>query len=309
MARVNIPALTGLRFVAALMVVLGHGYPVLRFVDDRYIGALVGPFAASAMSLFFVLSGVVLWLNYGQSFQREDFPTTLRRFCVARFARLYPLLMAVVLVGVVVSQPGHFVAALPSSLLYLGALQGWVPGTGSQPLTLAVENLGHTWSIGAEVFLYLLFPAIALGAVGGVLVLVIGAWIYGADLAFPYRATRLADLGRLRAALSAYRQDHGFYPSSGTWSGLYWPDTPGENWLPGLVPGYLASLPRDPRHTDIMHAQYIYRSDGHDYKLLAMLPEDCALTVSLNPRLADPARNAANGCIAYGYWTSGAGAW
>ncbi len=150
----------------------------------------------------------------------------------------------------------------------------------------------------------------AAAGLAGIVALVVGVGAtLGPSFMFPLRATRLDDLGRLKAALVAYRNDHGSYPATPDWRGLFWPGTIAPDWLPGLVPHYLPAAPRDPRGTEIAHAQYIYRSDGQDYKLLSMLPEDCAFTVWLRPDLDDGARNRPGHCISFGYWTEGAARW
>jgi peptidoglycan/LPS O-acetylase OafA/YrhL len=90
-APVVIPALTGVRFVAALMVMLGHGSTVLQFDDFAYPTRVLAPLAPIGMTVFFVLSGFIMWINYAPSFRRDDLGAALRKFGVARFARLYPM--------------------------------------------------------------------------------------------------------------------------------------------------------------------------------------------------------------------------
>ncbi len=88
----QLPALTGLRFVLALWVVLHH-------LTGK--GMMLEPWAASlpaevraiirggylAVSTFFVLSGFVLALSYRQNSWTR---TSLIRYGVARLARVYP---------------------------------------------------------------------------------------------------------------------------------------------------------------------------------------------------------------------------
>jgi hypothetical protein len=117
---------------------------------------------------------------------------------------------------------------------------------------------------------------------------------------------RIADLGRLREALERYRADHGGYPESALFDGkqsdfgLSRPD-----WIQGLAPGYLARLPADPRWDGAPYHQYLYCSDGVDYKLLSHLPEDIDIVAGIRPDMIDPN----NTCSAYGYWTPGARTW
>ena len=122
--------------------------------------------------------------------------------------------------------------------------------------------------------------------------------------------TRITDLRSIKLALDAYFIENYSYPNSlggaGEWDGLYscWGDAD-TNWIPGLVPEYMGLLPKDPRNNDVCGEQYIYKSDGADYKLLAYNPTDCSWVVTRYPNLADPVRD----CWAYGYWTTGAVSW
>jgi general secretion pathway protein G len=92
---------------------------------------------------------------------------------------------------------------------------------------------------------------------------------------------RKQDLISLRNALELYRSDKNAYPSTG---GAWYSSEPGDsvtdnsgNYIPGLSPVYIATLPRDPRGGDSKivppcagwKSAYLYRSDGIDYKLLA----------------------------------------
>ena len=143
--------------------------------------------------------------------------------------------------------------------------------------------------------------------------LAVAVWHYVAVFT-PWRTTqrsaeysqRLRDLDAMRQALDAYHAAHGSYPANAAFAGLV---TAGggtdPGWLPGLVPDYLPALPRDPARSNDANTQYLYRSDGRDYKLLAHGGGDCDMARKNNPGLVDPARD----CWAYGYWTPGAAAW
>src|ERR1700733_14455878 len=85
--------MTGLRGIAAYSVLLAHGLDI----SFSYGGApsFFSPWAARlayfGMSLFFVLSGFVIFYNYAASFAERPFWQALWDFATARFARLYPL--------------------------------------------------------------------------------------------------------------------------------------------------------------------------------------------------------------------------
>lgn len=116
----------------------------------------------------------------------------------------------------------------------------------------------------------------------------------------------LTDLKQIQTALELYYDANGSYPlSAGGWSGFYtaW-GTPSANWIVGLAPTYIQSLPREPRNTTDPHDQYYYFSTGTDYKLLYHVPhirEYCTFVKSQYPTMVDPMRD----CWAYGYWSSG----
>ena len=117
---------------------------------------------------------------------------------------------------------------------------------------------------------------------------------------------RYKALTLIKEALEKYFKTHGSYPVSSGFDGLYtkWGKS-GKNWIKDLSPKYIKNLPRDPRNTNNANEQYIYKSNGKDYKLLAHKPEDCKIVKSKHKKLIDPKRD----CWAYGYWTKGAVNW
>lgn len=76
-------------------------------------------------------------------------------------------------------------------------------------------------------------------------------------------------------------------------------------WIPGLVPDYLDVLPIDPRRSTLANKQYLYLSDGENYKLIAHAAEDAASNAKQRPEMNDPRRMG----YAYGIWTPGAVEW
>lgn len=154
--RPNLPALTGLRFVAALGVVVFHrGQDWLAAYGPQWLRP-VGASGYVGVSLFFVLSGFILAYTY---FEHSERPPDAREFYLARIARIYP----VYLVGLLVALPfglrqlaatatlggkGALAAALGSEVLLL---QGWYPET-----ACGLNCPG--WSLSVEVFFYALFP-------------------------------------------------------------------------------------------------------------------------------------------------------
>jgi len=142
-----IPALTGMRFVAALMVFVSH-YPIpgvggafKRMADSGYIG----------VTFFFILSGFVLAYNHLDAFE-GDVRGSVIGYLVSRVARIYPLYLFCILLAWVSSGAG---AALP---IYLLGLQAWSPD-----VYVAYGLDGPAWSISVEMFLYACFPILIVG--------------------------------------------------------------------------------------------------------------------------------------------------
>ncbi len=90
-------------------------------------------------------------------------------------------------------------------------------------------------------------------------------------------ARRAADLKAVQSALEAYKRENGTYPSTDNgWltdapAGNPPADPYGPNgYIPGLVPNYMQTLPKDPdSNYPNADAGYYYRSDGTDYKFMA----------------------------------------
>jgi hypothetical protein len=159
-------------------------------------------------------------------------------------------------------------------------------------------------------------PSIAMAMLCAALLALLGCTLwYNTQflnrVVFPKRVQRLAELAEIKSALERFHHDHERYPLSvndgKSWSGWLWPASDA-NWIPELVPEYIAQLPLDPRHAATPYMQYIYKSDGRNYKLLTVLPEDCAVTVKDHPEMSDKVRNQAR-CTSYGYWTAAAEIW
>jgi peptidoglycan/LPS O-acetylase OafA/YrhL len=137
-----IPALTGLRFAAALMVFFSHyNIPGLDGWALRVQGA-----GYSGVTFFFVLSGFIITYNYLEKFESNALRNTFQ-YIVSRFARIYPLYALCIIYPWMNS--GVEVPLLP----YLTGIQAW-----SGDVYFAFGINGPAWSISVEIFLYLTFP-------------------------------------------------------------------------------------------------------------------------------------------------------
>ena len=152
-----IPALTGLRFLAALFIVVYHEAPDHIPHPPRLIGNFLDAGHVS-VGLFFVLSGFILVYNYAPAVGRRQ--RSPRSFLVARFARIYP----VYLLGIALALPRfwqtvHESLTVRSSLVHTSTvtgaslllIQSWFP-------SMAYQLNGPGWSLSAEAFFYLTFP-------------------------------------------------------------------------------------------------------------------------------------------------------
>ena len=141
-----LPALTGIRTLLAIFIILFHFTPphlglLYPFIDNGYV--FVG--------VFFLISGYILTYNYA------DRGKTLskREFWLARFSRLYPVYLFVLLLSIsMVRDEWH---ARPHAEFWQGiiltplVLQGWSPSVATFWNTVA-------WTLTSECVLYLAFP-------------------------------------------------------------------------------------------------------------------------------------------------------
>jgi peptidoglycan/LPS O-acetylase OafA/YrhL len=156
--RPEIRSLTGLRFYAAALVLWAH--TVTAFLMPAEVPILGGTPAAGylGMTLFFVLSGFVIHYNYAASVGSLN-ARTVYSFAIARFARLYPLLFLCVAITAVM--PRDPLPSLGASLpFYLTMTHGWTPQVVGN-IFLGDLFAPASWSISTEVFLYLIYIAMA----------------------------------------------------------------------------------------------------------------------------------------------------
>ena len=152
LGRDRLPSLTGLRFWAALVVVLYH--------LSRNVGEIPGLsdavwYGRTGVTFFFVLSGFVLAWTYDGA----DVPGKV--FMWRRFARIWPMMVAstVVSVAVMAVQNDAISGAAVATSLFL--LHAWVP----DPVYASAGNPA-AWSLSDETFFYAVFPLL-LAALAG----------------------------------------------------------------------------------------------------------------------------------------------
>jgi len=88
----SIPALTGLRFFAAFLILFAHAFDwIARFTDTNWRGYF-SFVAMYGMPLFFVLSGFVIHYNYRRLFQSQTIARAMR-FCGRPIRAAIPALL------------------------------------------------------------------------------------------------------------------------------------------------------------------------------------------------------------------------
>jgi peptidoglycan/LPS O-acetylase OafA/YrhL len=141
-----LPALTGIRTLLALAIILFHFTPphlgiLFPFVDNGYV--FVG--------VFFLISGYVLTYNYAD----RGKALSKREFWLARFSRLYPVYLFVLIISFRMVQEEWRVRShaefWKGIILTPLVLQGWSP-------TVATFWNTVSWTLTSECVLYLAFP-------------------------------------------------------------------------------------------------------------------------------------------------------
>lgn len=144
----NLPSLTGMRIVAALMVFACHVFLETRFFGGGTGDALSDVFGRAGnlgVGFFFILSGFILtWTA-----RPDDTPVLFWR---RRLVKIYPNhLVTLVAAAVLIVVAGGTIGAgewVPNLLL----VQAWIPG----PESIALN--GVSWSLSCELLFYLSFP-------------------------------------------------------------------------------------------------------------------------------------------------------
>ncbi len=142
----QLPALTGIRTLLAIFIILFHFTPphlglLYPFIDNGYI--FVG--------VFFLISGYVLTYNYADRGRNLD----KRQFWLARFSRLYPVYLFVLLISARMVHDEWLARShaefWQGIILTPFVLQGWSPSVATFWNTVA-------WTLTSECVLYLAFP-------------------------------------------------------------------------------------------------------------------------------------------------------
>ncbi|WP_067673586.1 acyltransferase family protein [Nocardia miyunensis] len=208
-ARGFVPALEGMRGLAALGVVLTHvafqtgasGIPLLGRVFERF---------DMAVAVFFGLSGFLLWRPHAAAARGLGTAPSAGRYLLHRAARILPAYWVVVCAVLILLPTAADSAGRRVWLANLALIQVFVP------LTLT-DGLTQMWSLSVEVAFYLVLPLLAFAVV----------WLRGRSAR--WRAPIVLALGLISLG----------------WNLLPVP-TPNaihsDNWLPGYLPWFAAGM-------------------------------------------------------------------
>ena len=218
----QIPELTGLRGLAALFIIVNHLVLVLPCIRDTALCYYTTQCGLAGMSLFFILSGIVIYYNYAEKIRISPV-AEIKAFFVARFARLYPLYIVFILgffVWNVFRHPELLPRHISSLPIFLTGMQSWLYGyIDGMEILYHQEEANISWSISTEFALYFAFvPLVLLMRKSG--------WKAGLAV------VALAFIGRLCFLYVVY--------------GLQWPTA----WMDSLFPG----------HPDAAWAYLVYHS-------------------------------------------------
>jgi peptidoglycan/LPS O-acetylase OafA/YrhL len=160
-----LPALDGLRFMAAMLVAGGH---YVSIFSQGTGSVTVTTLTGLGMTLFFVLSGFVIHYNYCHTIPEMG---GVRAFAVARFARLYPLYIVLFMIdfsytGLVTrgacgraEETGHWLAFAN----YLTLTQSWFYAVICKSSLIYQYGpvASVSWSISVEAFFYIVYVGVA----------------------------------------------------------------------------------------------------------------------------------------------------
>lgn len=141
-----------MRFIFALMVFAAHCYVIdPHFSHFLYKEGFVG------VSFFFVLSGFIIAYNYQRKIEHRE--VSRREFWVARFARVYPLHLATLILSLLTG--GYLLTTNWDTILkfmsQLFLVHPFVP-----QIDYFFSFNSPSWSLGCEQLFYFLFPFLAL---------------------------------------------------------------------------------------------------------------------------------------------------
>jgi peptidoglycan/LPS O-acetylase OafA/YrhL len=172
----EIASLTGLRGLAALLVIVSHYWVWTRVTPTAELPVWMEPWTSTAalgMAIFFTLSGYVIALSYAGWDWRERPLFSLIRLFFYRFARLYPAFFLFAVLVVLRSTALRDLSDRETQRYLVPHLLFWQTWSVKYDGELASDDQLHvSWSLSVECALYLAF------GLGAILVAALPRWRY-----------------------------------------------------------------------------------------------------------------------------------
>lgn len=157
----RVDSLTGIRAVAALLVVLTHAAYTTGKYPQGYVG-LVYSRMEIGVPIFFVLSGFLLFLPWVKAAANDEPAPSLRRYAWHRVRRIMPAYVITVVAAYLVyhfrtagPNPGHTWEGLFRNLTFTQIY------TDDYLFSFLHQGLTQMWSLAVEVAFYVALPAMA----------------------------------------------------------------------------------------------------------------------------------------------------
>ncbi|MDG5485056.1 acyltransferase family protein [Mycolicibacterium gadium] len=157
----RVASLTGVRAVAALLVMLTHAAYTTGKYTHGYLG-LVWSRAEIGVPVFFVLSGFLLFSPWVKAAATGDTPPSVRRYAWHRVRRIMPAYIVTVLAAYLLyhfrtagPNPGHTWEGLIRNLTLTQIY------TDNYLYSFLHQGLTQMWSLAVEVAFYIALPALA----------------------------------------------------------------------------------------------------------------------------------------------------
>ncbi|WJY37088.1 acyltransferase [Streptomyces sp. P9-2B-2] len=145
------PSLTGLRFIAALLVFAFHATWQGKYISGsagEVLGKIFANSGSFGVTFFFVLSGFVLTWSARPN---DTAPRLWRRRLVKIFPNHVATFALAAVLMLIAAQPFAFLDTFASLFL----IQAWIPD-----MTVPTAMNPISWSLSCELFFYLCFPAL-----------------------------------------------------------------------------------------------------------------------------------------------------
>ena len=150
------PNLDGMRAIAALSVLVYHVVGTYSLVEQRrQAWGFIFTFGNFGVSIFFLLSGFLLYRPFVLAHLRDRPTPRILSFWKRRFLRIFPAYWVAVTVAILLFREARIESVKDFFTVYLllqSYRRGWI-----------LIGLGVEWTLVIEVSFYLLLPFIALG--------------------------------------------------------------------------------------------------------------------------------------------------